>query len=543
MMLSKKVFLNLLPLIFVIILASILRLWMLGQVPISMSDDEIREVYNAYSIAQTGKDAFGNFLPLVFKMDGANTYGQVPIYVSSLFFLVSDLNPFTSRLPFALSGIISVVFLYAIIRKIIDDKVALLSSFVLAVSVWSIQMTRFAIEIDMAVALYLAGIYFFLDFKKNTKILLLSMLFFFLAFYTYAATKILLVPILLILVWYRFKDLSKKHILIILITIILSFGSFAYLSITQDASSYSSAGGAPFFFMDQSKTSMEVELERRASNTPGIIETLYHNKLTYWTRVFTVNYLGAFSPQYLFLSQESNGIYSIWGRGEFYIFELPLALIGLFYLFLKKRKEFYLILMLLLISPLPSALGVNAPTWTSRSGFMLFWMCVLIGVGIFALLTLYKNKTYRYLIFIIISLLYLYAVVGYVSQYYFDWSKSNAKYFSKSTKDLVYLLNAYKAKGKEVVVSGAAVNTFMHYAFYNKINPKLIHENINNNPIKFDNFTLTQECLQSLTKNSPDLALDNKVYISSVKCEYKVKPSFQIKTYDNTEVVWNIYEK
>src|SRR5512146_195611 len=87
----------------VLIIAAVLRLWMLGHVPISFSDDEIREVSNAYSIAKTGKDVLGNRLPLVFSLDGASTYGQVPIYISGIFFLIMPLTPFVSRLPFALA--------------------------------------------------------------------------------------------------------------------------------------------------------------------------------------------------------------------------------------------------------------------------------------------------------------------------------------------------------------------------------------------------------------------------------------------------------
>jgi 4-amino-4-deoxy-L-arabinose transferase-like glycosyltransferase len=523
-------------LIAVILLASALRLWQLGSVPISMSDDEIRLIYSGYSIAHTGRDAFGNFLPLVFHMDGASTYGQIPIYITSIFFLFLKLSPFTARLPFALSGILSVAVLYFILRKILDNNtIALLSSFVLSVSVWSLQMTRFAIEIDMAVLMYLLGILLFLYAQKRTSLFLLSMVFFCLGFYTYAAVKIILIPILIILAWYNFKTLTRKHFFIILATIVLAFGSFWFLSITQGGASYAAANGSFFFFQDKATTSQAVELERRASQEPNIIKSLYHNKFTYWLRVASSNYLTTFSPQYLFLSQEANGIYSIWGRGELYVFELPLCLLGAFYLFLKKRKEFLLILGLLLVSPLPSALGIGAPTWTSRAGFTLFWLCAFVGAGIYFLLTFFKKRNYRYLVFVLIAIFYLYAVVGYLSQYYFDWSRTNAKYFSKSTKDLVYKIDSYRVQNKAVVVSGATVNTFMHYAFYNQLDPKLVQANINKTPIRFANFTFQENCLVDIPKNL--------TYISSINCKYKQKPTSQIKEYDSPETAWNIYAK
>lgn len=541
-MFSKRVK-KYLPLATVIILASILRLWMLNSVPVSMSDDEIRFVYTSYSLAQTGKDAFGNFLPLVFKMDGANTYGQVPMYLSSIPFLFLDLNPFTGRLPYALSGILSVVLFYFILKKILNNEaVALLSAFVLSVSVWHIQISRLALETDITLLIYLAAITVFLYARKKTKFIVLSMVLFFFAFYSYSALKVIFLPLLLTLVLYKFKELSKKHLLIILITIVLAFGSFMYLSKTQGASSYSSKEGAPFFFQDKEQTALSVELERRFSDEPPMIEKIYHNKFTYWFRIFNSNYLHAFSPDYLFLSQEANGIYSIWGRGELYMFELPFIFMGALWLFVRKRKEFYFLLLLLLISPLPSALGTTSPTWTSRSSFMIFWLCAFIGAGIFAFITYRKEKVYKYLAVLFISILYLYGVLGYVSQYYYDWSRTNAKYFSKSTKDLVDLAKKYENEGKTVIISSSSVNTFMHYAFYNKINSSQVHENINKDPIKFNNIIFSKDCFYKPLSKSLAQIPSNHVYIADLRCSFKANPTRSIKTFDNQETIWNIYE-
>lgn len=523
---------NYLPFILIVVLASVLRLWNLGSVPISLADDEIRVSYTAYSIAQTGKDVYGNLFPLVFKIDGFSTFGQLPIYISSLFFSFLPLSSFIARLPFALSGIISIIFFFLIVREVTKNKdLALISSFVLSVSVWSIQINRIAIDVNIAILMYLIAMYFFISSKNKTYLFVLSMLFFVLAFYSYAATKIIFLPLLTILIWYKFKDLSKNKILIVIATIIISFGSFAILDVFQGAANY---GGSPLFFQNSEQTSMAVELERRASNKPSFIENAFHNKFTYWGRVFSTNYLAAFSPQFLFLNQESNGIYSIWGRGELYSFEAFFLIIGLFYLFTKKRKEFYLILLLLLISPLPSALGVNTPTWMSRSAFMAIWFSVFVGTGIYALTNIRNNK-FRYVLIVIIFIFYSYSIIGYISQYYYDWSRTNAKYFSESTKHLVNKIDLYRKEGKDVLASGATENTFLHYAFYNKIDPRLVQDNINKYPITFNNFTFQKECLKEIPNNI--------VYISFTNCLYKDLPLETIKTYDGVEVIWNIYEK
>jgi len=170
-------------LLIIIALASFLRLYNLGTVPVSMTDDEIRETYTVYSIAHTGKDVFGNFLPAVFKIDGANTWGPVLVYIKTPFSLLLPLNSFTARFPYALSSVLSIILFYLIIKKLFNDKIALVSSFALSVSVWNIQLSRIVIETNISVFLYLLGNFIYLYSKNKTRLIVLSMVVFFLAFY------------------------------------------------------------------------------------------------------------------------------------------------------------------------------------------------------------------------------------------------------------------------------------------------------------------------------------------------------------------------
>src|SRR5882672_5344130 len=56
-----------LSLLFILLLAAVLRLWQLGSVPPSPDWDEAALGYNAYSIMQTGKDEYGKFMPIVLQ--------------------------------------------------------------------------------------------------------------------------------------------------------------------------------------------------------------------------------------------------------------------------------------------------------------------------------------------------------------------------------------------------------------------------------------------------------------------------------------------
>jgi 4-amino-4-deoxy-L-arabinose transferase-like glycosyltransferase len=532
---------KILILLTIFVVALLPRIWSLGSVPISLSDDEVRQGYEAYSFFKFGRGAYGEFLPLGFKIDGF-VYGPISIYISSLFFWLFKLDALSVRLPYAICGTFSVLFIYQIARKISNSSiVGILTALTVSFSVWSIQVSRLAHDVAFSFLFYLIGTYLFLIAKKKGILpIILSAMFFSLGFYSYAATKVIFIPILLILSWYRFKDLRKKQLWIFWIILIFDFIFFLFLAKTQGLSQYN---GGQFFFQDTVSTSLSVELERRASFEPAFIENIFHNKITYWTGVFLNNYLYAFSPNYLFLSQEASGIYSIWGRGMLYMIELPFLILGFCWMLLKNKKTLVFILLMLLISPLPSAIGVSRPTYLTRSVFMIPWLYILIGIGIYAVSQIIKNRKIKYLAYCLIILVYVYSISNYFSQYYYDWKYYGAKYYSKSTKDLVLLINKEKNKRTKIIIGGASHNTFLHYALYNRLNPQDVARSLRNNPVVYQNIVFSESCLGDKADNPRSLMKNNSIYVASVSCNKKIKENSVIKAYDDSEVIWKIYLK
>ena len=538
---------NIIIILGVLFIAVALRFFQLGHVPVSMTDDETRLVYNSYSIWTTGKDINGFTFPLAFLINGY-AFNPVAIYLTSPFVGLLGLNMFSARLPFALSGIGDIILIYFIARQLLkNEKIAILSSLVLTFSVWHLQISRFAYEGGFALFFYLFGIFIFIRAKKNNFLVTtFAMLSFFLAFYSYSGTKLILIPILALFIWYRRKYLSPKQLILIAFFIVLTFSSFFYLSKFQNASSY---GGKQFFFQDKSAAELSVELERRSSHAPELFKRLYHNKITYWSRIFISQYSYALSPQYLFISQEGNGIFSVWFRGQMYYIEAPLILLGILYLFLKKRRELVLILLLLAIAPLPSGLGAEPITYSIRSSFMLPLLVLLVGAGIYSISYFIDNKRIKIAIYLLLSLAYTYSIVGYLSQYYFDWKIYGSGYYSKSAQDLSVLINKQKIEKQLVVVSPADSMMFLHYAFYNNLSPRFTQSVYKKNPKQIDNVVLNEKCLD-FTKDSPTAKLpDNSTYIISAYCPgikskngYIWKPSSIIKSTDNSSDEWLIFE-
>src|SRR3989344_3496317 len=113
---NKKIIIILL-LTIIIVIASVLRLWQLGQVPISPDLDEAALGYNAYSILQTGRDEYGKFLPIVLRsFDDYKPALYSYLTIPSI--LIFGLNVFAVRLPSAIFGILTVLATFFLVKEL-----------------------------------------------------------------------------------------------------------------------------------------------------------------------------------------------------------------------------------------------------------------------------------------------------------------------------------------------------------------------------------------------------------------------------------------
>src|SRR5258708_7732467 len=145
-----KLFNPLLLLIF--LLAFAIRFIDLTNVPPGLYIDEVSIGYNAYEILTTGKDEHGEKFPMAFRAFGEY---KMPVYV---YMTVASIalfgkNTFAVRLPAFLTGFLTVVFFYYLLKELIalDKKFMpyhltkaflLLSTLLLALSPWHITFSR-----------------------------------------------------------------------------------------------------------------------------------------------------------------------------------------------------------------------------------------------------------------------------------------------------------------------------------------------------------------------------------------------------------------
>lgn len=173
-------------LILVIFLAFFLRVYKLDQYPLGFTWDEAALGYNAYSILKTGKDEYGNVLPLIFKSFGDYKPGLY-VYLTIPWILILGLNEFAVRLPSAIFGTLTILIFYLLLReKSIrsflkikfggnSEYSALASLFLLAVSPWHIYFSRGAWELNVMLFEVVFGFFLLLKYlKEKKKIMALS---------------------------------------------------------------------------------------------------------------------------------------------------------------------------------------------------------------------------------------------------------------------------------------------------------------------------------------------------------------------------------
>src|SRR3989304_8276793 len=192
---NKKIFIFL---TFIIIIASILRLWQLGKVPSSPDWDEVALGYNAYSILQSGRDEYGKFLPIILRsFDDYKPALYAYLVMPSISVLC--LNVTAVRLPSAIFGILTVLAVFFLVRELFKkNNIALLTTFLLAISPWHIQFSRVAFEANVGVALNIWALVLFFKGLKEPLWLVSCAFLFGLGLYAYHSERIFL-PLLVIL--------------------------------------------------------------------------------------------------------------------------------------------------------------------------------------------------------------------------------------------------------------------------------------------------------------------------------------------------------
>lgn len=157
-----------------------------GSLPGGVNQDEAFAGYEAWNILTTGCDSWGYRFPtyLIAWGSGMNALAS---YLMIPFIAVFGLEVWAIRMPQLIIALMSIWVLYLTVRRLRDEKSALIAMAILAVCPWHIMLSRWGLEANLLPGFLLFGMYFMLRAMDNSKWLMLSALMYGLSLYCYSA--------------------------------------------------------------------------------------------------------------------------------------------------------------------------------------------------------------------------------------------------------------------------------------------------------------------------------------------------------------------
>ncbi len=205
----------------------LLRLYRFPAIPPGLNQDEAGAGYEAFSLLLTGRDKWGNVLPVYFPAWGS---GQNVLYsyLTIPWVMLLGLNVVSARVVNLLFGILTLPLLYVTTGRLHGRTVALISTLALAILPWHVMISRWGLESNLLPFFLLLGVYTlsrWLMPESPTFLAPLAFVPWALALYTYA-TAFLIVPIMVVLVLIAWRDRVKSN----LSRWLVALGIFALLS-------------------------------------------------------------------------------------------------------------------------------------------------------------------------------------------------------------------------------------------------------------------------------------------------------------------------
>ena len=392
--------------LFLIICISVfVRFYDLSSNPVGMFRDEVSTGYDAYSILKTGRDQYGEVLPLFARSFGDYNESLYRfLVVPSVFFF--GLTEFAVRFPAAVIGVLTVFIFYFLVRVLFDERVALTAAFLLAVSPWHVVFSRVGFRAILFPFFFSLGLYWF--FKSNKKFfggpgggfskkppgrrrhyIVLSAVAFSFALYSYSSARVFVPLFLIVLTVVYFKDLKeqRRHAVIagiILITVLVVL-AFHWLS---------------------------PEGMARAGATVRVDVGL-------WIK----NYISYFSPDFLFFNGDANLRHSIRGVGQLYILEIftvIAGLIGIVVAFVKTKDKKWLVLASgILLYPVPAALTEPGHALRAIIGCVFFPM--VSAYGLYWAVDFIKKKFLKTVVIVGVLLTVFAGFLSFGRNYFFEY--------------------------------------------------------------------------------------------------------------------------
>ncbi len=478
----------------ILLLGFVLRAYKVAQLP--LYGDELTMVYDSYSIFKTGKDQTGDFLPLTFKMGAGRPAGYV--YFSIPFVATFGPGAWGVRGLSILSslGIIWLMFLLG--KKLFNEKIGLIASFLVAVSPWDLSLARGGFESHFALFLAISGLYLLLKIKESGWNFIFAVILWGITVNTYPTYKLILPILLPVVIWYLggVKNILPKNKKLLLLGSIFTVAIIGVtLSQTFTAGSENRFLNINLFSSSKGTVEQDINFNRSVDSGSSLTKEIFYNKPLSYLKLLGSSYLSHFSLEYLIVTGDKNPRHNMTSSGLIYVIEIITVLLGFgyFYNLKEKRKDFILILFWLLIAPIGAIFMLD--NHGLRTNFMLPPLIIFSSMGIYRLI-----KTRKPILLMGVILVWMIQFVIILERLYFLSPNRFARFWSNMAKTVATQSFKEKDNYDFVIVSSKIDNVEYAYQAYNRIDPNIV--------IKENN--------QKTTLNNYDFKKYDNVYLGSV---------------------------
>ncbi|OGK52627.1 hypothetical protein A2966_02175 [Candidatus Roizmanbacteria bacterium RIFCSPLOWO2_01_FULL_41_22] len=364
-----------------------------------LNADEAAFGYNAYSILKTGRDEYGNLLPLRLKSFGDY---KLPLlaYLTVPFVGLLGLNEFSTRTVPVIIGIITPLLFYFLAKEITGDRrTGLIAAFLGSVSPWVQIITRHAHEASLAYLFISLAVFCLLRYRKTTAkpYLLLYSACSLLALFSYHSSRLLIIFLSGYLVVEQFLiSRSLKRLWWPIVFAVIPLVIFFFSETIQPNTRVNN-----LLFYKTSGFSIAIEQFRKEDNNQFL-----RNKFTQAMQVLSKQYLSYFSPEFLAFQGDQNKRFGYPGMSPITPIEYIFLFIGLYYVFKKQLPKRLLLTGILLIAPLTAALTWQENSLT-RSYFLIVPIIIIVSYGVAQFWQDVKGQLWKTMALIVLILMFV----------------------------------------------------------------------------------------------------------------------------------------
>lgn len=534
-------------LIAIIALSAVLRFYNLSNIPAGFNDDEAAFGYNAYSITKIGKDEWGKMLPFpVFESFGDwKLVGY--LYLTAISTSIFGLSEFATRFPSALFGVFTVFATYLLAKELFNKRIALLASLLIAISPWHVIASRNAFESDLLSFFITLGIYALIKAFEEKKYLKYSGALFVLAFYIYRSAWIFLPLFLLTILLLhqsQFRKFKKEFLKYTIIGIVFLLPLIPTIFSFRGQSRFVQES----FITGATRIGITNDINIRrglcSNNMPTFTCTIIYNKYISFTKTYVANYFKNLSFDSFFENASPTGFQSFATRGVFYLFELPLLILGLLVLFKRKDPSLKILIPWILLAPIGASItGIGN---YGRLNLILPVPQIIAAFGLYAFLTNLNLKALRLAAIATITIVITFSLCKFVVDMFYVEPFFTSRYQRYGYKELFTYLNNQKSSYEHFYISGKIDNShqYIQYLFHQKVDPQYFLSNVKRSHAKDGWVSMESIANYHFPQSAPgpeQIPKKSLLVTGSKEVNYPVGPISQVK-YLNGEVGFEVYD-